>query len=600
MSPFLYLEIFMNDFQFYPTPLSLAQKAWEKFQNKDFVRILEPSAGNGDLLKGIRGFGERWFRDLPVDVCEIDISKHATLRSLPGVSVVGMDFMEFGGGAIYSHIIQNPPFAQGVQHVLKAWESLFDGEIVSIINAETLRNPFSRERQHLVRLIEQHGDVEFIEEAFVGDDVQRETKVEIALVYLRKQSNVGEDIVGSVLSGLHEEDEKAQAERLAGGYKQPQELMIPTTAIENYVMTFNAAVRSMRESVIAESRANYYCSLIGSTMAEITSESKTEVAVGTSTDWVKSQIAERYLNLKDRAWANLLRSSNVVSKLSSNGQKRMEAAFNDIKTLEFSVANVHGFLRGLMENQGDIIRQMACDVFDLICRYHTDNVVFYKGWVSNSKHRSFGMRLKKSRFVIPGNMSYSGSSNLSYEAERRLADFDRVLAMLDGKDQPDVSLVDVFRRESKALAQGERKSSSYLDVRFYPKAGTIHFFPRSQELMDKLNRLVGEYRQWLPPQTEAPSEAFMRQYNDADRFDKEFREELDAAAREKRGGRPGSYDYDHPLRTVWRDESERKSEEILAAMSKVHERHGIKVDDQLQYSSNAGVDEKGQQLLIAA
>lgn len=590
----------MTDYQLYPSSLSLAKKAWEKFQNKDFVRILEPSAGNGDLLKGMKGFGSQWSRQTPVDVCEIDIERHPTLRSLPGVSVVGMNFMEFGGGAIYSHIIMNPPFAQGAQHVLKAWECLFDGEIVAIINAETVRNPFSRERQHLVRLIEQHGNVEFMEEAFIGDDVKRETNVEVALVYLRKQSYVGEDIVGTVLSGLHEEDEKAKAERLASGYQQPQELMIPSTAIENYVLTFNAAVASMRESVMAESRSNYYRSLIGQTMAEITSQSKTETVAGAWRDWVKTQIGERYLDLKDRAWTNLLRSTNVVSKLSSNAQKRMEASFNDIKTLEFSVVNIHGFLLGLMENQGGIIREMACDVFDLICRYHTDNVVFYKGWVSNSKHRSFGMRLKKSRFVIPGNMNYAGSTNLSYEAQRRLADFDRVLAVLDGKDQPDVSLVDVFNRHGRELAQGERVSSSYMDVRLYPKAGTIHFFPRSQELMDKLNRLVGEFRQWLPPQTETASEAFMRQYKDADRFDKEFREELDSARREARGTGFSRYDCDHPLRTVWRDDGEKKSEEILAAMTKVHERHGIKVDDQLQYSSNASVKVMEQQLLISA
>lgn len=29
-----------------------------------------------------------------------------------------------------------PPFASGVEHVLKAWNLLYDGELVAILNAE--------------------------------------------------------------------------------------------------------------------------------------------------------------------------------------------------------------------------------------------------------------------------------------------------------------------------------------------------------------------------------------------------------------------------------------------------------------------------------
>jgi len=57
------------------------------------------------------------------------------------VAVVGHDFLEFKMGAIYSHIIMNPPFSQGAAHVLHAWHILYDGEIVALLNAETVRNP---------------------------------------------------------------------------------------------------------------------------------------------------------------------------------------------------------------------------------------------------------------------------------------------------------------------------------------------------------------------------------------------------------------------------------------------------------------------------
>ena len=43
------------DFQFYPTPRSLAIRMWEKFQNREVTRCLEPSCGSADLLMGYEG-----------------------------------------------------------------------------------------------------------------------------------------------------------------------------------------------------------------------------------------------------------------------------------------------------------------------------------------------------------------------------------------------------------------------------------------------------------------------------------------------------------------------------------------------------------------
>lgn len=172
----------MDDLQFYPTPKELAQRAWALFKNKHFTRILEPSAGNGDLADARPWENERYYRGAApiIDCCEIDVTKHATLRD-KGYQVVGLDFLQFGNAAIYSHIILNPPFANGAAHVLKAYESMWDGEIVAIINADTIRNPFSRDRQMLVSLVEQFGSYEIIEGAFAVPDAERKTDVDVAL-----------------------------------------------------------------------------------------------------------------------------------------------------------------------------------------------------------------------------------------------------------------------------------------------------------------------------------------------------------------------------------------------------------------------------------
>ena len=157
---------------------------------------------------------------------------------------------------------------------------------------------------------------------------------------------------------------------------------------------------------------------------------------------------------------------------------------------------------------------------------HCRNSVFYLGWKSNDKHRTLGMRIKTTRFVIPGHKTESYQRDLSWDSGRMLADIDKVFAMLDGKREPEVSLETVFSRHFQELSNGGRVSASYFSVRYFPGRGTIHFFPSNKKLIDRLNRIVGNYRRWLPPSEAYASPAFWKQYDQAERFDKAFQAEL--------------------------------------------------------------------------
>lgn len=570
-----------DDWQFYPTPAALGKRAWAKFK-LHHERVLEPSAGDGALIKAHPHWGSRYYRTPKVDAIEIDVTKHPALRDC-GVDVVGIDFMSFSSAAMYSAILLNPPFKYGVQHVLKAWDILWDGEIVAIINAESLRNPFSKERQMLAHLIEQYGDVEFIVDAFQGDDVAREADVEIALIYLRKEANLDGAIFADLLMDLNEDRETGEG--LAGEYARPQELALPKTEIENRVATFNAAVRSMQAAVFAEAKARHYTGLLGQTMAERID--RRSIKAGDTTKWVQDQIAERYGKLKDAAWAGILRSSNVTSRLSSKAQKRIESEFQSIQKLEFSCKTIYGFLTGIVESQGKIQIDMACDVFDEITRYHSDNTVFFKGWKSNDAHRC-GMKVKTTRFVIPGNRAWC--DQLDWDAMQRLRDFDKVSAMLDGKTAPEVSLEHLFQHQFHELRRGARLSGSYFDVRFYPGVGTIHFFPnKKNNIVDRLNRLVGAHRQWIPAPGEAVSDNFWLAYDKAEKFDAEVRAAVSTKNPQYYGRSPihGMFCYDEGERSA-------AAARIVAAIESVLENNGISPDFQ------ALSTEQPQMLLLAA
>ena len=337
----------LNNFQYYPTPEELSKRAWDKFKNRHFVRVLEPSAGEGHLLKcrPTRGWNK-----IPVDCIEIDISKHQTLRN-QGFQVVGMDFMQFKSGSIYTHVIMNAPFSQGVKHVLKAWDILFEGEIVAILNAETLKNPYSKERSFLLELIEQYGEVDYLPEMFTVSDAERKTEVEIALVWLKKSSSFENDILGSILDDLSRD--RVTDERLAENFEPLNPLALPDSFIENAVLMFNAAVESARHGVLSLARARRYQEMLGKTLGQMNGDVG-DCSTDSSIDWVKRELYASYTGLKDRAWAGILSTTQVTSKLSSSAQKRLEADFETIKSLEFSVANIYGFLQGILDKQNDI------------------------------------------------------------------------------------------------------------------------------------------------------------------------------------------------------------------------------------------------------
>jgi hypothetical protein len=537
------------DFQYYPTPSVLVTKAWSLFK-KPVVRLLEPSAGEGHLLAGIHQTEDQFIESLKrfnkdldpverdrmlyrwrsdrsryvktesakVDVVEIDFDKHPLLRE-KGYNVVGHDFMQFQGASMYSHIIMNPPFAQGVDHVLKAWSILFDGELVAIINAESIKNPYTKERQLLCKLIEQYGAVEFIEGAFMSPDAENKTDVEVALLYLSKAGNFyGIDLLANM-----DEDQKS-VDSLCVGHEDIQALAIPENEIENAVRVFNAAVTTMREAVFAKHRAARYARMLGSSLAAFNERNDAD-----RPNDVREDVTKGYEDLKDRAWTRILRSSEVNKRLSQKGQKVLESQFETVKKMDFTISNIYGFLIGIINNQSTLNLEMALDVFDQVTYYHSDNAVWYKGWKSNDKHLTSARRMKTTRFILPRHYKGFGNS-AQFETVRLLGDFDKVFAMMDGRDivrkdedNPFICLADLFNSpcQYERLCRGERLSSDYFDVRYYPGAGTIHFFPRSKTLVDRLNRLVGRHRQWLPQDGELVPDAFWLQYEMAEKFAKD-------------------------------------------------------------------------------
>lgn len=567
-------EPHFEDLQFYPTPYALAVLAWSMFKEKEFVRVLEPSAGAGDLMAvQLDDANRRWRKPFQWGAVEIDANNHPLLRER-GAKVVGYDFLSQVSCAIYSHIIMNPPFAQGAKHVLHAWNTLYEGEIVAIINAETLRNPNTTERAHLARIVHEHGRVEFIRDAFKGEDVYRQANVTIALVHLVKKADA-DDIVGGLIEDLKVDQTNADQ----AGWRAPNEISLPAGFVEESVRNFDLALAAAKEASISSARAVHYRARLGKTMAVVQRGEEPGAGGGVSHagQYVRNTFAATYDEMKDAAWTGILQSTHVLSRLSHAAHKRVLHEFENIKALEFTVANIYGFLHGLAQKGGEIQMGMVCDVFDLITRYHSDNTVYYMGWKSNNKHRTAGMRVKRTRFITPGERHESYRSHASYDIVGMLGDFDRVFAMLDGKSGTTLGLRDLFDHPDtyKQLVRGERLSSDYFDVRYYRGRGTIHFFPRNVEVIERLNRVVGQHRGWLPPNMDEMDSDFCTQYEKAEKLHGEI------VAAFTSNARPYWYCSLSGLSSQSEEARSEVEENLIQSLQEVLDRHGLNPQPQL-------------------
>jgi hypothetical protein len=183
--------MFNSNPDFFPTPRKLINKMLSKIQFNKISSVLEPSGGKGDLVEVITerfksSQYNRYSKDkkYDIDTIEIDPNLQAVLKS-KNYRLIHDDFLTFSTYKRYDVIIANFPFSQGDKHTLKAIElqEQAGGDIVCLINTETLRNPYSNSRKELIRKLEEYNaEVEYIENAFT--DSERSTNVNVALIHI--------------------------------------------------------------------------------------------------------------------------------------------------------------------------------------------------------------------------------------------------------------------------------------------------------------------------------------------------------------------------------------------------------------------------------
>ena len=115
---------------FFPTPPGLVARMLRAAEILPSDRVLEPSAGKGDLADAARAAGAE------VDAVEISDTLRKLLEA-KGHRVVASDFDDYAPAELYDAVIMNPPWSGNadVRHTRRAYDMVRPGgRVVSLIS----------------------------------------------------------------------------------------------------------------------------------------------------------------------------------------------------------------------------------------------------------------------------------------------------------------------------------------------------------------------------------------------------------------------------------------------------------------------------------
>lgn len=97
------------------------------------IRILEPSAGEGAIIKALRRKGDFW-----ITAVEIDATNGAKLQDSWADTIYTEDFLKLNGALWFRRfdaVLMNPPFSNGqdIAHVTHAWQFVRPGGLLAAI-----------------------------------------------------------------------------------------------------------------------------------------------------------------------------------------------------------------------------------------------------------------------------------------------------------------------------------------------------------------------------------------------------------------------------------------------------------------------------------
>lgn len=505
--------------EFYPTPATLLDKIFQNVNWKKVQYVLEPSAGKGHIVKYIldkAGNYPHYNKGLNVDCIEKDPDLQKVLEG-EDLRVVHDDFLTYRTFKRYDLIVMNPPFSNGAAHLLKALDLMKEGGIIiCILNAETIRNPYTNERKLLKnKLDELRAQIEFLEDEFAVSE--RPTKVEVAVVRVvieekSSSSYIYEDLKCKKFQEYVQEEPTAVA---VSDYIK--------AAVQQYEIEVEAGINLIYE----------YKALSPYILDSLDSKNPYRRPILSLKVGDKELSVNAYVKLvRMKYWETLFKDKRFTGGMTSNQYNEYASKVQKMGDYDFSYYNIKTMQEKMSKNLVRGIEECIISLFDELSHqysysgYGTDkNIHYFNGWKTNKAW------IINKKVILPFMNAWSSWNKdwyrpTDYKITEKLSDIEKALNYLDGGLSYDINL---FTQISQAEKSGQTKKIhlKYFDVTFYKK-GTMHIEFTNEELLKKLNIFGSQQKRWLPPaygkktyaQMDAEERAIVDSFEGAEEYSK--------------------------------------------------------------------------------
>lgn len=468
-----------TDLQFYPTPDAVIEmmiapliktityqdnpqiysyKAGLAHQYISRCKLLEPSAGQGHIVDYMVS---KWgFQKSDIICVEVDPNNRAVLQQ-KGYKVVGFDFLEYNEWYPVDLILMNPPFADADSHILKAWSILRGGDMVALCNAETIRNPYSRERQVLVKLIEQHGSVEYIGKVFTDDEIVAD--VDVAIVRLHKEK---EESLFAFDAELDTDGTVYDGDYVSNGE------LAPRSMVQSLVAQYDKARELTIKAHELETMRQFYTRDI--------LDAKTE-------EQQDKVLSEKLDELKAAFWNYAFKKTEIGEKTTSKFRDDFYIFKEQNKHIAFNYNNVASVLEMFLLNTSVFMQRCIADTFDAATRYHQKNRVHVEGWKTNLSY------MVNRKIIMPNVVDKFLGWKIAYSAHDFVNDLDKACCFLTGKQYDHVLTIEqAFDNHVKRMNEEyevdywDKFYSEFFEIRVYKK-GTMWLTFRDEKLWRDFN-----------------------------------------------------------------------------------------------------------------
>ncbi|KTF59858.1 MULTISPECIES: DNA N-6-adenine-methyltransferase [Bacillus amyloliquefaciens group] len=484
--------MFKDNPDFYPTPTQLIRKMTSKIEWKYIKSVLEPSAGKGDLVEAIHNqfkYTKNYRRNSKYDIDTIEQDEN--LRHIlegKDYRVIADDFLTFRTYKKYDLVFMNPPFSRGVQHLLKAIELIEkqqrSGQIVCLLNAETLKNPYSNDRKFLIRKLEEiNAEVEYIQNAFLNSE--RSTDVETAVIYITLENQ-------EYRSVLMEELKKDESHRVNDDYKATQ--LVDADFIKGIVEQFNYEIKAGLKLI------NEYNSLKPLMLRSFNDNSTPILRLHIDNNSEENDIENAYIKqIRAKYWSTLFNNDQFMSLFTSNLKQKYLQHVEELKDYDFSLFNIYTLRIQMSKEMTQGVEDTILNLFEEFSHKHyydesSKNVHLYNGWKTNKSYKI------NKKVIIPLNV-YSwleGRYNpTDYKVLEKLKDIEKVFNYLDNGLTEDIN-IDETLKLAEHYGNTKKIELKYFYVTFYKK-GTCHIEFKDMEILKKFNIFGSQKKNWLPP-----------------------------------------------------------------------------------------------------